>query len=148
LARDRSSLGSRLGASATPESVFSPLESRYSQAGANLAGQQGQQELAGFDKSNEQDLQRANLLERLLGKKEAFGQEQNNQIQGALGARGNAIGDYTDTLSGTSTFDDILSVLSTGADLAGEIAPFFKKNKLPTPKPNNTGTDMVSRTPV
>jgi hypothetical protein len=119
LARSRGSTASRMGGgSATPEALFAPAEGNYASAMSNLGGQEAQGELGGYDKQIQSDQFNAQFLNNVLGGKQAFGQQKRAAYGGAIGGKSNSIGNYLGTQSGSSIFDDILSGIGSGAQIA------------------------------
>jgi hypothetical protein len=108
------------GRSATPEFANLPAQQNYFEQLGNLDTSQAQSTIGRQDYI-------ANLLNQVLGKKESFNFGKLGQERGVLGDENSAIGDYVDTQSPTSTFDDILAVLGTGADLGNTFDQIIRR---------------------
>jgi hypothetical protein len=86
------------GRNASPEMTFGNIDAGYAPEYSNLESQAAQTGLKAQTQSQEFG---ANLLNNVLGSQENFGEWQ-------AGARGKALQDYLNSLSSTSTFDDIM----------------------------------------
>ena len=92
------------GRVANPEAVYSGVEGEYANAMGDLEGQAGQAELG-------QQQFGAGLLDRILSGNTQFGLNK-------LGLKNQVTGNYLNSLSDASTFDDILAGLGTAAKIA------------------------------
>jgi hypothetical protein len=120
LAQARSEAGARMSSrNATPEAMFNPIEGQYANAFGDLEGQQANAELGGYDKQTEQDRYIAGLLQSVLGSQDTYGLNKTSMKAGAMGGKTNAISNYLQSLSDASTFDDLMSLLGTGAKIYG-----------------------------
>lgn len=101
-ARALGSASARLGTNvATPESFFAPIEGQYAGAFGELEGRAGEAELG-------QQRFGAQLLDAIMGRKDQFG-------LGKLQMKGQGLDKLIQSLSGASTFDDILALAGTAA---------------------------------
>lgn len=127
LARSRSAAASRRGNSATPEYSFLPAEQDYFSALGGLESSE-----AGAKIGREDTI--ANLLRSVLGERQQFGAQKLGMKGSALGGKQGAIGNYLGSLSGSSLFDDLLSLGGTAASIAtgAGFNPFKGKAKANT----------------
>lgn len=108
LAQSRSSASSRMSNSvATPESIFTGIESSFAPAFGELEDKQAQAEVGD---------QRyvAQLLASIFGEQNQFGFNK-------MGLKRGATSDYINSLSNASGFDDLMSLIGTGAKAYGAV---------------------------
>jgi hypothetical protein len=103
LSRARGAAAARGGRSATPENLFAPIEGSFAESLGSLESEEGKSKIG-----------REDFIARLLDE--------------FLGKRATATKDYLATQPGSSLFDDILGLASTGAQIAGGLGfqPFAK----------------------
>jgi hypothetical protein len=110
---------SKYGTRGTPEFLSAGVDAQFAGERNNLQSQEAGAGLAGFDKERESNWMNANFLKDILSQRDQFGQNKFNQRLAGLSGKTGAIGNYVNSLSNASTFDDILS-------LGGTAAKFFK----------------------
>jgi hypothetical protein len=114
-AKSLASTSSRMGSSvANPEALFSGVEGNYASALGTLEEGQANADIG------QQDYM-ANMLDQILRAQNQFNVGKQQNRAGVLGAKGGAIGDYMNSLSGASGFDDIMSLAGTASKF---ISPF------------------------
>jgi len=102
LSRSRGAAAERMsGTNATPEMTFGNIEGQYAGAFGGL----------------EEDAMRS--LQQILQGENQFGMNKVGMKSGAMRGKGAAIQALLESLSGDSTFDDILGMLGTGGMVAG-----------------------------
>src|ERR1041385_1497647 len=116
--KQRSNLARTMGdRSATPGAGAAPIEGAYATALSGLESSQAQDVLGGYDKSRQQQLINAQMLESILGNQDAWRAGKANRWNSALSGKAGAINSYLSNLSNTSPFEDIAS---GGVDAAGD----------------------------
>lgn len=120
-AQGLSSARSRMGiaGSAMPEGYFSPVEEYFSGAFGNLESSAGQAEQQERGRMTQQEEFVASLLNDVLGKQDNFGFNKTGLKLQGQGAKSDATSRYLQSLSGASSFDDILALLGEGSKMAG-----------------------------
>ena len=113
---------SRYGAQGTPEFASTDINANLAQGLGNLGSQEGSARLAGYDKQTAQNNYTGDFLRSILGQKDQFGQQRLGAYGNAVGGRGNAINGYLGSLSGASTFDDLLGGVATASKF---VKPFI-----------------------
>ncbi|GEM_PF-6286201 len=137
-AKRQKDIASSAGRSAQTQFASLPAQQDYFQSLNTLGSQEAQATLGQQDKI-------AQLLERILGNREGFGERRRGATGGALSARQGATEDYVNTLSDSSFFDDLLAGLGGGADLLGSGLLDLLKGSPKTKKTNeNMGTKVES----
>jgi len=119
MAKLKSNASARMGAGeATPEARFAPIDSGYFEQLGNLGSQEAQQELQGQNIQTQQQEFMAGLLNSIYGNQQGFDLGKLNTEAGLTQAKGGAMAQYLNSLSDTSTFGDVMSGLSTAAQVA------------------------------
>ena len=103
-------IASASGRSGMTEFSSLPAQQDYFEQLNNLGTSEAQSKIGREDKI-------AQMLQEILGNRQGFGERKRGATGGALNARQGATGDYVNTLSDSSTFDDILAGITTGVDL-------------------------------
>ena len=104
------------GTNATPELSFGGNESNYATARGNLEDTATQTGLQ-TEESDQQNI--ANILNSIMGKKDTYGLQKTGMQISGQSARGKSVQDYINSLSNASGFDDLMSLLGTGAGIYG-----------------------------
>jgi hypothetical protein len=108
---------------ANPEAALGGVESGFASAAGDLESEASKADIGQQDYI-------ANLLNSIRNQQDQYGfQKQGMRLQGQ-GAKGNAISDYLQSLSGASSFDDILA-------LGGTVSKFY--NPFSSPDKKDTG---------
>lgn len=106
---------SQYGNMGTPEFATQGINANLSQELGDLQSQEASNMLRGFDMGREQDNFTGGFLRDILGEKQGYGERKYGRKLATLGARGGSLQDYLNSLSGASTFNDILSVAGTAS---------------------------------
>lgn len=129
LAKNRGAIASRQGGgSASPEAMFSGAEGNYAQALGGLEGQEGNAMLGGYDKQRQSQQFNADFLSNIFGNQDSYQKWKLGVKAGLMNDRSGATKDYLGTQSGSSIFDDITGLVSSGLQTAGSLGfkPFAK----------------------
>jgi hypothetical protein len=100
------------GSNASPEVDYGNVDASFAPAFGNLESEAAQ---TGLNVERQDEQFGANMLSDIFGKKDTYGFNKKSTQLAGLSGRSAALKNYLDSLSGTSPFEDVLSVAGTAS---------------------------------